>query len=169
MIVAPLPFEAPVIPPVTGPAFHKKVLPIAVERLMFGPVPLQVAATVEVVNAGSGFTVIVIAVGGPEQPAGVDVAITLYTTVPATALLGLVRIWLMLAPPPIEAPVTPPVIVPIVHAKLLGTDELRITPGFTPLQVVGVAGVTAGAGFTVIVIGVTNPTQLPVVDVGVTL
>jgi hypothetical protein len=60
--------------------------------------------------------------------------------------------------------------VPIVHAKLLGVLEVNEILGLVPLHVVAVALLlTAGIGFTVIVIVVGFPTQLPVVDVGVTI
>ena len=42
---------------------------------------------------------------------------------PAVALLGLVNTWLIAPPEPAVAPVIPPVIVPIVHVKVLGAEE----------------------------------------------
>ena len=51
------------------------------------------------------------------------------------------------------APVIPPVIVPIVHAKLLGAEAVKLIFGPVPLQVEAVlAVVTAGLGLTVTVI-----------------
>ena len=60
--------------------------------------------------------------------------------------------------------------VPIVHAKLLGVLEVNAILGLVPLHVVAAALlVTVGIGLTVIVIVVGFPTQLPVVEVGVTI
>ena len=51
------------------------------------------------------------------------------------------------------APVMLPVIVPIVHAKLLGALAVRAIDGLVPLQVAAVfAVVTFGVGLTVTVI-----------------
>jgi hypothetical protein len=59
----------------------------------------------------------------------------------------------MVLPDPAVAPVIPPVIVPIVHAKLLAADAVREIFGEVLLQIDTVAGlVTAGVGFTVTVI-----------------
>ena len=59
----------------------------------------------------------------------------------------------MVAPEPADAPVMPPVIVPIVQAKVAGTVELKLRLVLFPLQIVAVAGlaVTAGTGLTVTV------------------
>ena len=63
-----------------------------------------------------------------------------------------------------------PVIVPIVHAKLLATLEVRLMPVPVPLHIVLVdALVTAGEGFTVTVIVKGVPGHEPVVDVGITI
>jgi hypothetical protein len=60
---------------------------------------------------------------------------------------------LIVEPLPAVAPVIPPVIVPIVHANVLGTLEVKEIFGPAPLHVVPVlAVVTVGAGFTVTVI-----------------
>jgi hypothetical protein len=62
-----------------------------------------------------------------------------------------------------------PVIVPMVHAKLLGALELNVIFGLVPLQVLVVAGlVTAGVGLTVTIMLYGVPTHDPVVEVGVT-
>jgi hypothetical protein len=59
----------------------------------------------------------------------------------------------MVLPDPAVAPVIPPVIVPIVHAKLLAADAVREIFGEVLLQIDTVAGlVTAGVGFTVTLI-----------------
>jgi hypothetical protein len=67
--------------------------------------------------------------------------------------------------------VIPPVILPIVHAKVLGAVAVNGIFVDASLQIVAVAGtpVIAGVGFTVTVIvyGVLAA-QPPVVDVGVT-
>ena len=46
----------------------------------------------------------------------VEVGVTIYCTVPAAVLIGLVSSWAILLPEPAEAPVIPFVIVPIVQA-----------------------------------------------------
>jgi hypothetical protein len=90
--------------------------------------------------------------------------------VPVAALLGLVSIWLIVPPELADAPVMPPVIVPIVHAKLLAILEARIMLVDTPLQIVFVEElVITGIGFTVTVIVKTLPAQEPPVEVGVTI
>jgi len=59
----------------------------------------------------------------------------------------------MVAPLPALAPVIPPVIVPMVHANVLGTLAVKAILGPVPLQVIAVlAVVTTGLGFTVTVI-----------------
>jgi len=66
--------------------------------------------------------------------------------------LGLVSDCAMALPDPGEAPVIPPVIVPIVQTKVLGTEEVRFIFVFVPVQTLAAEGVvTTGAGFTVIV------------------
>ena len=53
---------------------------------------------------------------------------------------------------PLLAPVMPPVIVPIVHANVLGAVAVNEMFGAVPLQIEAVAAfVTAGVGFTVTV------------------
>jgi uncharacterized protein (DUF697 family) len=77
---------------------------------------------------------------------------------------------LIILPAPAVAPVMPPVIVPIVHAKLLGVLAVKVVLKLVPLQMLAVGGlVTAGDGFTVTVIVYEEPTHEPVVDVGVTI
>jgi hypothetical protein len=76
----------------------------------------------------------------------------------------------MVVPDPAVAPVIPPLMVPIVHEKLLGTLAVSAMFGLVPLQIAFVAAlVTTGVGLTVTVIVNGAPTQLPVVDVGVTI
>jgi hypothetical protein len=99
-----------------------------------------------------------------------DVGVTIYCTVPAVALLGFVSVWLIELPDPAVAPVIPPVTVPTVQANVLGALAVNAIEGLPPLQTDVVAAlVTAGVGFTVIVIVDGDPGQLPVVDVGVTI
>jgi hypothetical protein len=58
----------------------------------------------------------------------------------------------MVVPEPPVAPVIPPVIVPTVQVKLLGTLAVRAIFGEVPLQVPAVLGeVTTGVGLTVTV------------------
>ena len=68
-----------------------------------------------------------------------------------------------------EAPVILPVMLPKVQAKLLAILEVRAILGLVPLQLLAVAVlVMAGDGLTETVIAKTGPTQLPVIEVGVT-
>jgi hypothetical protein len=100
----------------------------------------------------------------------VDVGVTIYSTLPGFALLGLVNVWLIVVPDPALAPVIPPLIVPIVHAKLLGALAVSAMFGLVALQVAAVAGfVTTGVGFTVTVMVYGVPAQPPTVLVGVTM
>jgi hypothetical protein len=61
-------------------------------KLMFGPVPLQVVAVLAVVTTGFGFTVTVMVKGAPAHDPVVAVGVTIYCTVPAVVLLGLVSV-----------------------------------------------------------------------------
>jgi uncharacterized protein Usg len=92
LIVDPFPALAPVMPPVIVPIVHANVLDALAVSEMFGPVPLQMAAVAAVVTAGVGLTVTVIVYGAPTHPPVVDVGVTIYCTVPAIALLGLVSV-----------------------------------------------------------------------------
>ena len=75
---------------------------------------------------------------------------------------------MIVEPEPALAPVMPPVIVPIVHEKLLGVLAVKEIFGPVPLHVLAVAElVTAGVGFTVTVIVKAAPGHEP--DVGVTV
>lgn len=68
------------------------------------------------------------------------------------------------------APVTPPVIVPTVHTKLLASLDNNAKFVLIPLQILLVAAfVTAGFGFTVIVIEEAEPTHIPAVEAGITI
>jgi hypothetical protein len=66
----------------------------------------------------------------------------------------------MLEPDPALAPVMPPVMVPIVHVKVLGMFAVNVIFGPVPLQVLAVGElVTEGMGFTVSVNVLFGPGQ----------
>jgi hypothetical protein len=88
-IVAPDPAVAPVIPPLTVPIVQLNVLAVVAVSGIFVAVALQIAAVLDVVTAGVGFTVTVIVYGAPGQAGvAVEVGVTIYCTVPAAELLG---------------------------------------------------------------------------------
>ena len=69
-----------------------------------------------------------------------------------------------------DAPVIPPVIVPIVQENVLGAVAVKAILGLTPLQIAAeFAVVTDGVGFTVTVIVYGLPVQRSPTDVGVTI
>ena len=145
--MAPEPALAPVIPPVIVPIVQLKLLAALAVKLIPGPVPLHIKYDDALVTAGFGFTVTVIVNAAPGQLPVVATGVTIYSTVPAVALPGFVNTWFMVEPEPLLAPVMPPVIVPIVHEKLLATLAVKAIFGLVPLQVEAVAAfVTAGAG-----------------------
>jgi hypothetical protein len=78
LIVPPDPALAPVIPPVFVPSVQVKVLDTLAASVIFGPVPLQVAAVKLFVTAGVGLTVTVIVKGVPTQLPVTDVGVTRY-------------------------------------------------------------------------------------------
>jgi hypothetical protein len=79
----------------------------------------------------------------------VDVGVTIYCTEPAVELLGFVSVWLIVPPELAVAPVMPPLMVPIVHANVLGAVAASVIFGPVPLQIETAAGlVTAGVGLT---------------------
>jgi hypothetical protein len=99
------------------------------------------------VTDGNGFTVTVIVYIEPVHEVLVATGVTRYCTVPAVMLLGLVSTWLIVDPLPAEAPVIPPVIVPIVQEKVLVTLAVRDTLNAVPLHMAYVAAlVTTGFG-----------------------
>lgn len=130
---------------------------------------LLVATGVE----GVGFTVTVIVYDEvPGQVVlAVEVGVTRYCTVPAVVLLGFVNICAIVEPDPALAPVMPPVIVPMVHANVLGVLAVNAMLVAVALHIVAVfAVVTTGVGFTVTVMVYGVPGQAGVaVDVGVTM
>src|SRR5258707_14125988 len=83
---------APVIPPVIVPIVQLKLLATLAVKLMLGPVPLQIVFALAVVTIGVGFTVTVIVYGAPGHDPVVEVGVTIYSTVPAVILLGLVSV-----------------------------------------------------------------------------
>ncbi len=169
LMVLPDPALAPVMPPVIVPTVHVKVLGALAVSAMFGLVPLHVDAVLAVVTAGVGCTVTVMVYGAPGHEPVTEVGVTMYRTVPALELLGLVSTWLMVLPEPALAPVIPPVIVPIVQVKVEGTVAVKEMFGPVPLHASAVlAVVTTGVGFTVTTIEYGVPAQEPDTAVGVT-
>ena len=80
------------MPPVIVPIVHVNVLGALAVKLILGPVPLQVVAVLAVVTTGFGFTVTVMVKGVPGHELTVEVGVTIYCTVPAVVLLGLVSV-----------------------------------------------------------------------------
>ena len=72
------------------PMVQANVLAADAVNEILGPVPLQMVAVLAVVTEGFGFTVTVIVYGKPAQLPVEDVGVTMYSTDPAVALLGLV-------------------------------------------------------------------------------
>jgi hypothetical protein len=142
-----------VIPPEIVPIVQLKVLAAVDVNEIFVVAPLQIVALLAVVTTGVGFTVTVIVYGDPGQPGvAVDVGVTIYCTVPAVALLGLVRVCAIVLPAPIDAPLILPVIVPTVQVNVLGAVAVNAMFVAVPLQIAAVlAVVTAGVGLTVTV------------------
>jgi hypothetical protein len=170
LIVAPLPAFAPVMLPVIVPIDHAKLDGVLDVSVMFGLVLLQIDSVEGFVTTGVGFTVMVIVNGAPAQFPVVDVGVTIYSTDPDVALPGLVSTWFSVVPVPAEAPVIPPLIFPIVHAKVAGALEVSAMLGLVALQMVAAGAlVTAGVGFTVTVIVNGAPGHPPAMEVGVTI
>jgi hypothetical protein len=78
LIVDPEPGVAPVIPPVTFPIVHAKLLGAVAVRLMFVFPPLHMVTAAGVVTTGVGLTVTVIVYGEPGQFPVDDVGVTIY-------------------------------------------------------------------------------------------
>jgi hypothetical protein len=172
VIVAPELFVAPVIPPVIVPTVHVNVLAADAVSAMFVAVALQIVAVLAVVTTGVGLTVTVIVYAEPGHAGvAVDVGATKYWTVPLAVLLGLVSVWAIVDPLPLDAPVIAPVIVPTVHVNVLAAVAVNAIFVAVALQIVAVlAVVTTGVGLTVTVIVYAEPGQAGVaVDVGVTI
>jgi hypothetical protein len=111
------------------------------------PVALQTVLVINVI-AGVGLTVTTILVGLPGHELAVGV--TIYVTVPAV-VPPFVSVCAMVGPLEPDAPVTPPVIAPIVQLKVapptLLVKDILVD---APLQiVVGLTVDTSGVGFTV--------------------
>ena len=73
----PLLALAPVIEPILVPNVHANVLVVLAANVIFGLVPLQIVAVLELNTAGLGFIVTVIAVELPIHDPAVDVGVTL--------------------------------------------------------------------------------------------
>lgn len=172
MIAFPLPFDAPVIPPVMVPIVQLNVLGAVAANGMFVAVLLQIANVEGTpVTTGIGFTVTVIIYGAAAgQLPPIDVGVTRYSTVPAVALLGLTSVWEIEFPLPADAPVIPPVILPIVQLNVLGAVAFRAILVVDPSQIATAEGtpVITGVGLTVTVTTYgADAGQLPAVEVGV--
>jgi hypothetical protein len=153
LITLPVPALAPVIPPVIVPNVQLNVLGVLATRAILVLAPLHILAAGGVDIAGIGLTVTVIVYGTPGQTPVTDAGVTMYSILPALALPGLVRVWLIVLPDPTLAPVIPPVMVPIVHVKVLVLVAARLILVVAPLQIVAFgAAVTTGVGLTVTVI-----------------
>jgi hypothetical protein len=90
--VAPELALAPEIPPVIAPMVQLKLLAAVAVRDIFGLAPLQIVAVAALVITGIGFTVTVMVKAAPAQVPEEEVGVIMYGTVPAAALLGLVRV-----------------------------------------------------------------------------
>jgi hypothetical protein len=144
-------------------------LPGALEvNTIFGLDPLQILFVAGFVTTGVGLTVTTKLYWVPTHDPVVEVGVTRYSTVPAVELLKLVRVWLIVPPEPLLAPVILPTIVPIVQVKLLGVLAVNAIFGPVPLQILTGALVTDGFGLTVTIILYGVPAHDPVVEVGVT-
>ena len=142
----------PEIDPILVPSVHVNVLlpDVLVVRLIAVANPLQISGEVPVVSNGVGCTVFVTVVDGPAQPSK-EVGVTTNSTEPSALLLGLTNVWATVVPLPELAPVTEPVIVPIVQVNVLAPDVLAVSgmEVAKPLQLeVVVALVKYGKGFT---------------------
>ena len=71
----------------------------------------------------------------PVQPPGDETGVMMYSTVPGLAFDGFVSTWLMLVPDPFEAPVIPPVTVPMVQEKDDGMVAASEISEPVPLQI----------------------------------
>jgi hypothetical protein len=152
--IVPVPALAPVMLPVMVPIVHANVDGVLDVSVRLGLVLLQIDSVAPFVTTGVGFTVTMMVNGeAGEQLPLTEVGVTMYSTLPAVLLLGLVNTWLMVLPDPAVAPVMPPLTVPIVQAKLLAVVEVSEMFGLVLLQIATVEGlVIAGVGFTVTVI-----------------
>jgi hypothetical protein len=80
------------MPPVIVPIVHVNVAATLAVKAMFVPAALQIVFVAAVVTVGAGFTVTVIVRGVPGHEPDVEVGVTIYCTVPAVVLLGLVSV-----------------------------------------------------------------------------
>jgi hypothetical protein len=146
---------AGVVNPASAELSHLTTLPVKpLAIISAGVPPIQIAwlpLSDPAFEAGETVTVIVYA--ELVQLPATAVAVTMYCTVPALVLLGLVNIWLMVLPDPGLAPVMLPVIAPMVQVVVLAALVVNEILVAVPVQIVLVlAVVTAGWGFTVTVI-----------------
>jgi hypothetical protein len=138
------------MPPVIVPSVHVKLLGALAVSEIFGLVLLHIATVAGLVTTGVGFTVTVMLYGVPTHPPVVEVGVTIYSTVPAVELPGLVSVWLIVEPDPAVAPEILPVMEPIVHVNVDGALDVSEIFVLAPLQMEKVdAVVTTGFGFTV--------------------
>jgi hypothetical protein len=155
------------MPPLMAPIVQLKILGTVAFRGIFGLVALQIVTFPGARTPGTGLTVTVIGYIAPMHDPVIGV--TPYVTVPATALLGLIKVCMIAVPAPMLAPVIPPVVPRTVQVQIPGVLVVRLIFVVDPLQTVLVlAVVTDGTGLTVTVIGYTGPTHPPVLRVGVT-
>ena len=92
MIVDPDPALAPVIPPTIVPIVQLNVLAALAVNEIFGFVLLQIVEVLALVTTGVGFTVTVMVYGDPPQVPVTEVGVMMYSTLPATLLLGLAKV-----------------------------------------------------------------------------
>jgi len=74
------------------PMVQLNVLGTDAPKAILGDVALHVVAVLSVVTTGVGFTVTVIVYAGPGHELPVAVGVTIYCTVPAVVLPGLVNV-----------------------------------------------------------------------------
>lgn len=92
LIVEPDEAEAPLILPVIVPKVQLKLLGALEVKFILVEVPLHIVFVAAFVTAGIGLTVTVTVEDAPAQEPPVEVGVTTYSTEPAVALLGLVKV-----------------------------------------------------------------------------
>ncbi len=91
-MAAPEPATAPVTLPVMVPSVQLKLLAALDVKAILVEAPLQILFVEALVTAGVGLTVTVIVSGVPTQEPVLEVGVIIYSTLPALALLGLVKV-----------------------------------------------------------------------------
>ena len=91
-MVVPEPELAPLILPDMLPMVQEKLLATLEVNVIFGLTPLHVGAVAVLVTNGIGFTVTVMVDEFPTHPPEIEVGVTIYCTLPADVLLGLLNI-----------------------------------------------------------------------------